>query len=214
MKFKKYIKEANSVWEDAGLIAGILENDCMPFIKEMKSNNLHNWFYRATEHHYKIISKPIKPRKDRRPRNTPKELHEYMNKLFKKKFGWNVRSEGIFAGSDRNQLEYTYGDPYLFFPIGNYKYVYHPQMRDIFMHLDGKYNISYIGDPQVTDLDEYFDTDQMYKIYKEIDNIVPQYKNKNLSKAYVNIVEVAFKCKSYYLVNEKYSDDLKKYLEW
>ena len=202
MKFKKYIKEINDD-DFTDSIAKRLKKDCMPFIKEMKSNNLYNWFYRATEHHYKDISK-IKPRKNRRPRNMPLEIHKYMDKVFKKKFGWNVRSEGVFVSSDRNQLEYIYGDTYLFFPIGNYKYVYHPWVKDIFMKFDGEY-----------DLDPKRISDETIKKVKEgFHEIVPQYTNKNLGISYSNIVEVAFKCKSYYMVNEKFVDELKKELKW
>ena len=198
MKFKKYINEDRNygIKDEAKHIASILKKDCMPFIKEMKSSSLQNWFYRATEHHYESISKPIKPRKDRRPRNTPKELHDYMDLRFKKKFGWKSRSEGVFVSSDKTILEYTYGDPYLFFPIGSYKYVYHPEIGDIYERLDNKYSISYETYTMTPEL--------MEEIEKEFDRIWSKYTDKNLKKAYINGVEVAFKCKSYYLVNEKY----------
>jgi len=201
MKFKKYITED---WIDDNIdakpIANVLKKNCAPFIKEMKSSNLHNWFYRATGgYHYEDISKPIKPRTNRKPRNTPKEIHEYMDMRCKKKFGWKSRSEGVFVSSHRNALEMNYGEPYLFFPIGSYKYIYHPRIKDIFEYFDVIYGISF-GD-------EYIDIDVMEK---KFDTIWPKYTDKNLKRAYENGVEVAFKCKSYYMVNEKYGDMLKK----
>jgi len=206
MKFQKYLTEMYDPGMDDDIgksIAQKLKEDCTPFIKEMKSNNLHNWFYRATEHGWNFISPPIKPRKDRRPRNTPKE---YMDKLFKKKFGWKARSEGVFVSTDRNQIEYVYGDPYLFFPMGNYKYIYHPQIDDLYQKMDDDYKLSYLG----KDIDDV----TYIEILQFLDKTIPQYKDKNLGEAYRKIVEVSFKCKSYYMVNEKYSNLLKKYLEW
>lgn len=205
MKFKKYITEITDD-DMADSIAKKLKKDCMPFIKEMKANNLQGWFYRATDNYYNFISKPIKPRKDRRPRNTVKELHNYLNMWFKKKFGWKPRSEGVFASSDRNQLEFLYGEPFLFFPIGNYKYVYNPKVRDIFMYLDERWTGSSDMDGWTPELAE--------KMKKDIDDLMFYYTNKNLGKAYANIVEVSFKCNSYYLVNEKFKDTLKEYIYW
>lgn len=185
-------------------IADTLKKECAPFIKEMKKSNLHHWFFRAIEKHWNTISKPIKPRKNRFPSNTPDEIHEYMDQLLKKKFGWKPRSEGVFASSDRNQLEYIYGEPHLFFPIGNYKYVYNPKIRDIFMYFDEKYLISY----------ENWGEEEREGMMEDLRNLLHGYTDKNLKAAYINIVEVSFKCKSYYLVNEKYGDMLKKHLEW
>jgi len=202
MKFKQYINEVDlSFLYDDGeveLIAEKLKKDCMPFIKEMKKVKPESWIYRATESVIKDIKK-IKPRTNRRPRNMPEELHTYMNMSFKKHFGWKPRSEGVFTSSDYWQLEHVYGNVYMFFPIGNYKYVYHPHVIDIYMFFDQIYNISMGG--------KYIKIDKMKKKFNDI---FLQYTDKNLKKAYYGKVEITFKCKSYFLVNRKYEDVLKE----
>ena len=65
------------------------------------------------------------------------------------------------------------------------------------MDLDGRYDLVYLSDEEIEKVEEY------------LDNIVPKYTDKNLKTAYVNNVEVSFKCKSYYMVSEKYKDMLK-----
>jgi len=196
MKFKQYINE--DIDETVDEIAIILKKECMPFINEMKRGNIQSWFFRATEKKIDTI-REIKLRVNRKPRNIPKEIHDYMDMLFKKHFGWKVRSEGVFATSDRYTISNIYGEPYLFFPMGKYKYVYHPQIGDIYNFFDVMYGISY-GE-------EYIDIDKMKK---KFDELISQYTSKKLTNAYESVVEVSFKCKSYYLVDKKYGGKLMK----
>jgi hypothetical protein len=75
---------------------------------------------------YRII-----PRMDRMPKDTSKEHHEMIDGLFKKKFGWGARSEGVFAIPDID-IAKTYGKLCLFLPCNGFKYLYSPEYRDLY----------------------------------------------------------------------------------
>lgn len=211
MKFKKYISETKSPFkvdsDTAESIAKKLKKDCKPFLNEMKKIVSLNWMYRATEKQVKEIKK-ITPRTNRKPRNMPIEMHEKLDNMFYKRFKWKPRSEGVFTSSDIWQLESVYGNPYMFFPIGEYKYIYNPKIVDIYMTLDRNFNLSYA---------QYYQDFEQEKREKEekraleyLDIVIPEYTDKNLYGSYKRGVEVTFKCKSYYLVSRLYEDILKE----
>jgi hypothetical protein len=59
---------------------------------------------------------------ERRPKDIPKFLHEYMNKQFIKVAGWPVRN-GVSTTPSTWQAS-SYGRPMLFFPIGKLRWAY------------------------------------------------------------------------------------------
>jgi hypothetical protein len=132
MRLKFYINEAKSVDE----IYEILSKDCKPFINEFIKRK-KTFLWRGTNKYVDSIQK-ITPRKDRKPRDMPKEMHKFLDNVFKDNFGWYARSEGVFVASDRyfaEDFSKTGMDAYLFFPIGRYKYVWSPNIKDIYTWL-------------------------------------------------------------------------------
>lgn len=71
------------------------------------------------------------PRTDRRPKDTNWTHHIEVNELFKEKFGWYVRSEGVFA-STKTYSAASYGDLNLFLPINGYEYVWSRKYNDLY----------------------------------------------------------------------------------
>jgi hypothetical protein len=124
--FKEYIIE-NTIQED--LLRNI-EEKCSKFITELKGTGKKDFLYRG--HKTRINEYSImKPHKEGRiPRNTPKELHQYINKSMRRKFGWNTR-DGVFVTFNQENCV-VYGLPYLFFPIGKYRYVYSRVIEDLY----------------------------------------------------------------------------------
>ena len=110
----------------------IIRRDCQPFLVETKGNIL----FRGSVQHIKGIKK-IDPRSDRRPTDTPGWAHKMLDGAFKKKFGWNARSEGVFATRSINNAE-VYGVAYEFYPIGKFKYVWSPRIDDLYDALSFK----------------------------------------------------------------------------
>jgi hypothetical protein len=105
-----------------------IKKDCQPFLKEIKS--VGRLLYRGSKiqiKSYKILKSYLE---DRTPKNMNIEVHDYLNKQFKKKFGWPIRN-GIFVSFDPDMAA-SYGTPYFFFPIGKYKYSFSKKVVDLY----------------------------------------------------------------------------------
>jgi hypothetical protein len=138
MKLRRFLNESSDIDETIELI----KKDCEPFLKETKGlgkflyrgsgsfggENSSSKFIKKTSSLYRVL-----PRKNREPSDTPIELHKLLNSQFKKNFGWNVRSEGVFVTFDKGTAS-KYGAPYFFFPIDNYKYIYSNEIEDLYDH--------------------------------------------------------------------------------
>lgn len=173
MRLKNYLDES---WQGKEVIT-VLERDCKQFIKEIsKSDRL---LLRGSKKPVKDILK-IKSRTDRYPKDMPIDLHKDLDNLFKKKFGWKARTEGTFATSCFTTAN-KYGMPYLFFPIGEYKFIWSTFVFDL-----------------------YFLKSDLYG--GNIEKIIDTYKNTNLIQAIKSEHEIMFKCKEHYLVDIKYRE--------
>jgi len=128
----------------------------------------------------------------RTPENTPYEVHDKLNDLFNKKFGWYVRN-GVFCfgsetdGDIEQPFDTEYGsDTYLVFPTGKYDIVWNEEIKDLF------YEIDFIDERKI---DEY---------EKDIQEIVDTYVEGDLCDAIESGNEICIDCNSYYLINQKY----------
>lgn len=110
----------------------LIERDCSFYLKHGPhlSHKLQMW--RGVDNVRTPFSKQT-ARKARLPAHTPKELHEFMNDMFQKKFGWPARN-GTFVTWDRDTAA-TYGDLYAVFPIGEFKYVWSPDVQDLYSYV-------------------------------------------------------------------------------
>jgi hypothetical protein len=177
----------NEEQTDLQSLVNMLKRDCKPYINAIKScrgflyrgysstTSLSNWgegpiYFRKTT------------RMDRKPKDMYPGTHDKLNKLFYKKFGWKPRSEGVFCTSDRGTTS-GYGDTFFLFPIGTFKYVWSPEIEDLWTHI--KSHISQrVGKSKVPD----------------IKAIVDSYTDKDIAKAIDSGYEVSIKCKEYYIV--------------
>jgi hypothetical protein len=123
MRLKQYINEESDDFIE------IIKRDCKPFIDEFTSNNII--LFRGTKKKIDVIER-MQRRNDRRPKDLPIELHDILDKIFKKKFGWKARSQCVFASSNHIGIKVNYGTPYFFFPIGKYRYTFCKGVDDIF----------------------------------------------------------------------------------
>ena len=131
-RLKQYIlyekRNVDFVWE-------ALLKDCKPFLKELKKSmsSTGSFFYRGYNNFNGDIYgfQKKKSRMNRRPRDTPLEVHRKIDNKFYDMFGWHVRSEGIFVTSGLKFAK-SYGTSTMFFPIGKYKYVWSPKIEDLY----------------------------------------------------------------------------------
>lgn len=104
-----------------------LEHDCSEIISVYKKAN--GFLYRGSKKSIKMYDY-ITPRPDRQPKDTPQIYHDMIDDIFKKKYGWRARSEGVFASGEVMAKEY--GKAYLFFPVNGYKYLWSEKIQDLY----------------------------------------------------------------------------------
>jgi len=171
--------------------------------------------YRGTDNTIDFIDEfPV--RKDRRPFSTDYREHEMIDKMFEKEFGWKVRSNSVFATSNEFDAD-TYGRPYLFFPVGKFKYVWSPKVRDLWGTL-GATKREIVTKEKIGDTSKrpHLARDTWFKnvwiegggLEKEFPKILQYYTDRQLTAAIKKGVEIAFTCKTYYLVNRGFEDQL------
>lgn len=137
MKFQEYLTEATFNKEAFDMMWSNLMADCDEYVKILKKSNTRGKFlWRGTNDRVKTFKK-IKPRKDRIPKDTPEEIHELLDELFKKYHGWKARSEGVFVTSNKSDA-YAYGDAYLFFPFNGYKFLWNSSISDLWSDIENE----------------------------------------------------------------------------
>jgi hypothetical protein len=173
--------------------------DCQPFISELKkcvNGNLDDPTYRfltrGFDSEFKNILKFKSRLLNRKPSDTPKEVHDYLNKLFYDKFGWSVRN-GVFS---------IYGDygqysKYIVMPIGDYEIVWSDKYYDLYNKLSSMLEYDTI---------EY----TLSSKSSELKSIVDTYKEGDLNAAMNSGNEISIKCDSYYLIPISYKEELIK----
>lgn len=141
-RFKKYLIERPK------FPVGTYTNDFEDFTEDIKKIDpefLKMRFYSGrTDANEKIFVKNI--RQNRQPKDIDYISHKALDSFFKEIFGVEARSKSIFITKDINTANY-YGSPYLVYPIGKYKYIWSPIVRDLLdimkdpisFGLDGKY---------------------------------------------------------------------------
>lgn len=192
MRLVHYINESSSNYTILNLsdeeIVNLIKKDCKKFLSEAKGK----FFYRRItksgldwEQNYKVHT----PTRERIPTDSSNVLHDLFNDAFQKKFGWKVRN-GVHAKLYTNEKGVS-----LFFPIGNYRYVYSNALSDFYPILGTFYHLNSFIKKNV---DKNLDKNQ-YQKYVEI--IVNKYfTNKKLTSLKPQY-EIVFDCNNYYLIN-------------
>lgn len=80
-------------------------------------------------------------RKDRAPKDTDKTLSKIFDEAIATVAGFKPRSEGTFAVG-REDVANLYGDAFLIFPKGEFKFVWSPLVEDLSMEIEEKFLFS------------------------------------------------------------------------
>jgi hypothetical protein len=201
MRLEGYLKEMYTDDAFGGFkswpeIQEALIKDCMEILKfyHMMAFTSHtDLLQRAVSASIPTIEKRTS-RTDRRPKDMEEEIHDLLDKYFLKQHGWKARSEGTFATfAWPGQI---YGQTYLFFPFDGYKFLYNPDIADLWAKIPLK---SYTEGNSV-------------KLNVWIENAVKGYTDKNLAGAMKNSSEVMFKVNHYYLVNTRYERLVREFI--
>jgi len=183
------------------VIIKTLKRDCSIFLKEIKGSQ--RFLFRGIEDTPEIkasVRGDIFLRKSRissgrKPLSMRQKLHDILNRIFYKKFGWNVR-DGVFVTSQYGVAD-TYGHPWIFFPKGSYKYAWSPNAYDLFAKLP-----HHRYDELPLDIEEILEEELRH------------YKDNDLKTPINQYREISFNCEEYYLVNSQWQEtDLKEILK-
>jgi hypothetical protein len=191
----KKLKRLNKVSKRTASIDEVLKN-CQNFIKVLKEGEKGCFLIRAVKDSEFQIKRYKSLLSKRVPRDMPKDYHKALNMHFTKIFGWPVRN-GVFSygvKSNITTLTSKYGKVYLLFPCGKFKFVYDQDIHDLYGSLSEFDN----------------DSDKRLKLFIDSINYTDKNLNKGMSKIIYNkeSAEIIIKCRSYYLINIKYTKDL------
>lgn len=214
VKFYEFLNESN-----IGNLDKIIEeirSNCKPYLKTLSFEpRKNNYFVTGKEKNDEFLEYII--REDRKPRNTQKWIHDYMDEEFNKKFGVKARGNSLFCyqySYDRikSDIDYNFGYGFLIFPIGDFKFIYHRNIRDWYLTFE-----EYFDSVLMKELEIDFRVklrflqypDEYPKLKEEIEKKISQWVNdyeiwNKKDKNYY--AEFMLNCHSAYLIN------LNKYL--
>ena len=203
MRLQQYINE-ELVIDDWNEMLNIIKKDCSKSLKEFGSTPI----YRGT----KEIKKDntlirVKSRIDRRPTDTPKHLHDLMDELFKKHYGWKARSEGVFVTKYLLDAS-SYGKVTLFFPIGDYKYLWSKKVDDLYEQIRIQITEKILARGIYTR--ELLPKHITPEFKEMLEDIIKTYTSKDFNKSIEE--ECMFKVKDYYLVRFDTASDRFKFM--
>lgn len=140
---KDYINEAPLKEQHPYEVLEIVYQKCLPYIKEYlkhftpELSNDMMWSGRASKDVW--MEKTI--RKNRRPKDTPDDLHERLDDLFLEEYGERYRSNAVFCSGDLSQADGYGTTTYGIFPIGNsYSYCWSGTIKDLYMEIEDEAN--------------------------------------------------------------------------
>lgn len=153
---------------------------------------------------YDILVKKGRVGKGRIPKDTPKNVHRWLNDMFKDKFGWPVR-DGVPTTALFEQAG-NYGDRYVFYPANGYKFVYSVRISDLFDRIPHNIRFGPLRTAQPGEIDSYVrgSAEELHggkNEYAYFLELFDTYTDKNLQEGLLRSGEIFFNTKKYYLVS-------------
>lgn len=205
MRFQHHINETSP--DEWATLHRTLEQDCMPYIKELKG--CKSLLRRGSKNMIAFFDKKTQ-RQDRRPLLVDQDIHELMDDWTAKNWGFRARSQSAFTTPKESNAR-AYGHPYIFFPIGKFKYAWNDYVNNLYSVYDTwwqhKYSDREEGETEQQISQRNFDDMvvphlQAYKVNTGLNKLLKQSgETQGFSECIVN-------CKSYYLINPKWRTTL------
>ena len=186
----KAIAEEFDMSDDLVNITLSIKQNCKPYLRENYSPILDLPLYRGVKTNKAVFKRDVRL-ENRKPLDNREVVHQGLNDVFKERFGEEFRNS-LFATGDITEAS-NYGNVYYIFPIGEFSYLWSPDVYDIYgewleMELENARPIEFINNMRK-------------KEWKH---------NTELLKAIRSGREIMIRCKSYYGVTDKISLDNKR----
>jgi hypothetical protein len=190
MKFKNYLIENQE--DKINEMIYLIKKDCQPFLKEWHKIN-KGPLLTGRKNEKSFNKKQV--RKNRKPRDTPEELHKLVDEWFYKKFKLKLRSNSIFS-TFSYRIVGVYGVPYCVFPIGDYTIISSEEIKDLYNNIDYLFYKKF-SDSVLT----YNDLSEEKQ--KEFQNILLKHLEKSNYKKGLRYHdnEQMINCKEYYILS-------------
>jgi hypothetical protein len=208
MRLEQYINEDKFIDQ----YVSILQDECKPFLSLIKNTN---YIYRGVNHAKVMPVKNFMHSEGRIPLSTPKVIHDALNNIFKKKFGWPCR-DGVFCSYHQSGIG-VYGKPYYVFGIGDFEYCYSEKIYDLWTDMT-----HWTTKKDLMDY-EHFDfkfSDYVESVYTSIQPEHKEYLQKFVNKYYKNSGlgeirnEISFRFPNgYYLIDTMISGEYKEKID-
>lgn len=196
MRFTQYlVEEQNQVFEELQQAAARVAKYCQPYLKEL------NWDIETALE----LRRGMKGQDqtffvnnthtNRKPTDTPQVVHDFIDQWFEQNFGCKFRSTGMFATGEQSSASY-YGFPYKVFPIGRFKYVWSPNVKDLYGRLQNRISSKLQHSMNRIDNQEqlYYDQqDVIEEVLHEVD-----YRDHSLDQAIESHAEIMFCVDQYF----------------
>lgn len=113
-----------------------IRKQCQPYLRAVKGNFGHRAMYRGMEgvSNFRLY-RTLPLRSNRNPVSSSIQLHDILDSTIETLAGFKARSNSLFVtGNILNAQEY--GETFLIFPIGDFKFVWSPLIADAYSSLD------------------------------------------------------------------------------
>ena len=205
--FREFLKE--DITDDQyDEVVKMIIRDCKPFLEQ--SYGTDYLMYRGVQGLHKegirnelggVMYGKKTVRFDRAPLSSLKPDHEAINAWFRENFNVSARSAAMFVFGEKagNRILSSYGTPCIVFPIGEFQYIWSPNVRDLYITLNIPSHVRDEANPNA--LKDF--------IFKELDEV--GYTNEDINRALKSTSEIMVVCKSYYAFPTKSSDTKYKF---
>lgn len=230
MKFGQWIMEGAGEPENLDKVLDTIYDNCMPYLKMVNARRETANITMMSGRSNKGLSFIDSVRLDRKPVDTPPDIHKILDDTFDKKFGFRARSNAIFVTGDYYNAE-DYGDKvYMIYPIGNFKFVWSNSIVDLYGRVnslaskpqykrwchDNKNEIMKGLRKMIPDApeeviekqwNELLDNDDNFMMWRKdamidfMKHYLSTYNDTNLEKALTSKHEIMLNCKTFFAVS-------------
>ena len=216
MKLQNYLTESENKDTFVLMMTNILK-ECQPFVNEIMKSDPVNFLYSGRKRGSDWFESTI--RNEREPKDINIDIHNDFDDEFNKQFGWKARSNTLFV-TGKESAAFEYGNTYMIFPYGRYKFLWSPIVVDLYIYLgrhtnhtgtknyNGLYQFIYDGAEWQENANKRFDSDikqiAQERYDKFIHDTVKTYRDTDINKAIYSDNEIMLNCSKYYAV--RYND--------
>lgn len=129
------LREGHDIGAEMGRLRREIQEKCQPYLQAVQSGS-HRVMYRGMKNVGNFyLYRTMQVRKDRQPTDSSQELHQLLDMAIESELGFKARSESLFVTNNHHVIA-DYGDPYVIFPIGDFKFAWSPYISDAYSELN------------------------------------------------------------------------------